>query len=140
MPNRAISAGLEHMTSATSRCRFGNRHIGVALGDSVASRRIRSRIARYSRHGTATSAIWKVTYLACRTTLAPILINFSPKVVIVQVFMGRGRTSLRKKLPKLYARANNCNRTWLSTKSWHESFVYFTALFPSRIHCSAVHL
>ena len=80
------------MTFAASRRRLGwqavgNRHIGVALGDSVASRRIRSRIARYSRHGTATSAIWKVTYLACRTTLAPILINFSRKVVIAQVFI-----------------------------------------------------
>ena len=40
------------MTSAASRRRLGwqvvgNRHIGVALGDSAASRRIRSRIARY---------------------------------------------------------------------------------------------
>ena len=37
----------------------GNRHIG--LGEIAASRRIRSRIARYSQHGTATYAIWKVT-------------------------------------------------------------------------------
>jgi hypothetical protein len=32
------------------------RHIGAALGDSAANRRIRSRIARYNRRGTATSA------------------------------------------------------------------------------------
>ena len=102
------------LTSAASRRwlgwqAVGNRHIGAALGDSAASRRIRSRIARYppaADRGTATSAIWKVTYLACRTTLAPILINFSGKVVIVQVFMGRGSTSRRRKLPRLYARAN----------------------------------
>ena len=64
-----------------------SRHIGAGLGEIAANRRIRSRIARYNRRGTATSAIWKVTYLACRTTLAPILINFSRKVGIVHVFM-----------------------------------------------------
>ena len=80
------------LTSAASRRwlgwqTVGTRHIGDALDDSAASRLIRSRIARYSRHETATSAIWNVTYLACRTTLAPILINFSRKVVIVHVFI-----------------------------------------------------
>ena len=79
-------------------------------------------------------------YLACQTTLVPILISFSGKVVIVQIFMGRGRTSQRKMLPRLYARANNCYRTWLSTKSRQDSFVHFTAFFPSRIHCSAAPL
>jgi len=75
------------LTSAASRRwlgwqTVGTRHIGDALDDSAASRLIRSRIARYSRHETATSAIWNVTYLVCRTTLAPILISFSRKVFI----------------------------------------------------------
>ena len=78
------------LTSAASRRwlgwqTVGTRHIGDALDDSAASRLIRSRIARYppaADRGTATSAIWKVTYLACRTTLAPILISFSRKVFI----------------------------------------------------------
>jgi hypothetical protein len=33
--------------------------------------------------GTATSAIWKTTFFEWRTTLAPILINFSRNVVSV---------------------------------------------------------
>ena len=36
------------------------------------------------------------------------------------------------------ASTNNCSLTWLSTKSWHESRVHFTAFLPSLIHCSAV--
>ena len=54
-------------------------HRGTVSGRR--SRRIRSRIARNSRFGTATSAIWKMTYRACVTTLAPILISFSGNVV-----------------------------------------------------------
>ena len=45
---------------------------------------MRSRMARKSHRGTATSAIWKITYRACVTALAPILINFSLSVVIFQ--------------------------------------------------------
>jgi hypothetical protein len=37
-------------------------HIGAALGGMAANRRIRSRIARYSRRGIATSANWNITY------------------------------------------------------------------------------
>jgi len=50
-------------------------HIGAALGEMAANRRIRSRIARYSRPGTATSANWNVTYRAWCTIprLGPIL-------------------------------------------------------------------
>ena len=50
------------------------RHPGTISGRR--RRRIRSRIARNSRLGTATSAIWKITYRECVTTFAPILINF----------------------------------------------------------------
>ena len=39
-------------------------HVGDALGVIAAKRRIRSRMARYSQHGMATSASWKVTYRA----------------------------------------------------------------------------
>ena len=45
-----------------------------------------------------------------------------------------------QKVAQVVRQANNCNRTWLSTKSWQESFVHFTTFFPSRIHCSAVPL
>ena len=31
----------------------------------------------------------------------------------------------------MYAKANRCRQTWLSTKSWHESRVHFTAFWPS---------
>ena len=43
---------------------------------TVVSCRIRSGITRNSRLATATSTIWKITYRACVTTLAPILISF----------------------------------------------------------------
>ena len=41
--------------------------------------------------GTATSAIWNVTYPECVTTLAPILISFSRSVVNDQCFTDLGR-------------------------------------------------
>ena len=87
---------------------------------------------------TPTSAIWKNTYFEWRTTFAPILISFSRIVVIVQCFTGAGNTSRRRKLPRVYARANSWRRTWLSAKSWHESLVHLTAFLPSLIYCSAV--
>ena len=102
------------------------------------SRPIRSRIAANSWRGTATSANWKMMYLACATTLAPILTSFSRSVVSVQPWIGFGSTSCRRKLARLYARANNCNRAALSLKRRHDSFVHFTAFLPSFIHCSAV--
>src|ERR1035437_2842849 len=58
----------------------------------------------------ATSAIWKNTYRECATTLAPILMSFSRSVVIDQCLTPLGRASRRRKLPRLYARANNCRR------------------------------
>lgn len=48
------------------------RHIG-GLAGMAANRRIRSRIARYRRHGTATSAHGNVTDRAWCTILLPIL-------------------------------------------------------------------
>jgi len=53
--------------------------------------------------------------------------SFSLRVVRDQCFTPWSSASLRRKLPKLYARANSCSRTWLSTKSWQESRVHFTA-------------
>ena len=58
-------------------------------------RPIRTRIAANNARGMATSAIWNVTALACDTTLAPILINFSRSVVSVHVRTGRGSVSCR---------------------------------------------
>ena len=42
---------------------------------------MRPRIAANRSRGTATWASWNVTYLECRTTFAPILINISSSVV-----------------------------------------------------------
>jgi hypothetical protein len=42
------------------------------------------RMDRNNSRGIATSAIWKITLRACVTTLAPILMSFSRKVVSVQ--------------------------------------------------------
>ena len=41
-------------------------HIGAALSEVAANRRIRSRIVRYKRRSTAASASWNVMYRACR--------------------------------------------------------------------------
>src|ERR1039457_5411064 len=93
---------------------------------------------RNNSRGTATSAIWKTTFLAWHTTFAPILISFSRNVVNDQCRTALGNTACRRKFPMLYASTNSCSRTWLSTKSWHESRVHLTAFLPSLIHCSAV--
>jgi hypothetical protein len=47
---------------------------------SGSSRCIFSRIVANKVRGSATSAIWNTTYLACLITLAPILINLSRSV------------------------------------------------------------
>ena len=57
-----------------------------------------SRIAANNVRGTATSANWKTTYLACVTTLAPILTSFSRSVVRLQCRTGLGRTTCRRTL------------------------------------------
>jgi len=54
------------------------RHLNTT--DGSLSRRIRSKIARNSPRGMATSAIWKTTYRECATTFAPILMSFSRSV------------------------------------------------------------
>ncbi len=58
---------------------------------------MRSRIATNKFRVTATSASWNVT-------LSPILTSFSRNVVSDQCLTSRGRTSRRKKLPRLYRR------------------------------------
>ncbi len=65
------------------------------------------KIAASNSLGTATSAIWKVTYLECQTTLAPILISFSRSVVTDQCFTDLGNARRRRKFPRLYARASS---------------------------------
>ncbi len=59
-------------------------HPTAARGNRSRSRSIRPRMAANSSRGTATSATWNITYRACRTTLAPILMSFSRSVVSVQ--------------------------------------------------------
>src|SRR5262249_18492971 len=56
--------------------------------DASRSRPIRFTIAANTGQGTATSANWNTTYLACDTTLAPILTYFSRIVVSVQRWIG----------------------------------------------------
>ena len=83
----------------------------VASGGGSRRRAILRRIAANSLLGTATSAIWKITYRAWCTTFAPILISFSRNVVSDQWATGLGSASLRRKFPMLYA----------STKSWRRT-------------------
>ncbi len=47
------------------------------------------------RGNYTTSAIWKMTYLACETTFAPILMSFSRSVVGDQCFALGGSASRR---------------------------------------------
>jgi hypothetical protein len=54
------------------------RHAGAG---GARSRAISDRISWNICRGTATSAIWKVTYRPWLTTFAPILISFSRKLV-----------------------------------------------------------
>src|SRR4051812_28834410 len=100
------------------------------------SRPIRSRIAAKSWRGTATSASWKMTYLACATTLAPIFTSFSRKVVRFQLRIDRGSANCHSEFARLYARANRCSRAALSLKRRHDSLVLFPAFFPFFTHFS----
>ena len=59
-PNRFVQRGESHPEAPASR-----------------SRPIRPRMAANSWRGTAASANWNTTYLACLTTFAPILTSFS---------------------------------------------------------------
>jgi hypothetical protein len=52
-------------------------------------------------YGTATSAIWNVTWRPWLTTLAPILISFSRKLVRDHGSAVLGIASVRMKLPRL---------------------------------------
>ena len=67
-------------------------YAGAGLGRRSS---IRLRIIRNSSLGTATSANWKVTWRPWRTTLAPILTNFSRIVVVDQSSASSGRTTFR---------------------------------------------
>jgi len=66
---------------------------------------INCRIAANRFRGIATSAIWKATYRPWLTTFAPILISFSRKLVSDQSLIASGVASVRRKLPRLYAKA-----------------------------------
>src|SRR5262249_49059979 len=94
--------------------RFRGRSAAHPEAQARRSWLIRSRIRANSCCGTATSANWKVRYLAWATTLAPILISFSRSVVSIQPWIGLGSTSCRRKLARLYARANGCSHAALS--------------------------
>jgi hypothetical protein len=71
--------------STRARRKAVHRHVGpshVGAGGSLGrSSRIRCRISANSSLGTATSAIWNVTYRAWVTIFAPILTSFSLRLV-----------------------------------------------------------
>src|SRR5262249_30989357 len=90
-PNRLVQRGEPHPEAHASR-----------------SRAIRPKIRAKSFLGTATSASWKTRYFACATTFAPILTNFSRKVVRFQLRIDLGSANCRRKFARLYARANSC--------------------------------
>ncbi len=64
-------------------------------------RRIRLRIMANNRFVIATSAIWNVTYRLPLTTFAPILTNFSRRVVNDQCLISSGNANVRMKLARL---------------------------------------
>src|SRR5262245_28965308 len=75
-------------------------HAGAGGGfgrSSAISRKISWNICR----GMATSAIWKAMLRPWLTTLAPILINFSFKLVSDRSLIGSGVAGVRRKLPRL---------------------------------------
>jgi len=49
-----------------------------------------------------------------------------------------GSAKRRMKLPRLYARTNSANLTWLDMNLVHDSLVQVRAFLPSFIHCSHV--
>ncbi len=59
----------------------GNAQPLCASGGGTPNRWMRSKIAANKSRGTATSAIWKTTYLEWVATFAPILISLSRGVV-----------------------------------------------------------
>jgi hypothetical protein len=89
------------MNSKTGTQRQRSSHPEAGIGRR--KRSIAHRMAWNNLRGTATSASWRVTRRAWRTTFAPILINFSRVVVKVQRRTSRGRTNCRRKFPRLYA-------------------------------------
>ena len=95
-PTQIINVSLDR--DGDSRC----THRG-----GTPNRRIRSKIAAHSSPGTATSAIWNVTYLACRTAFAPILIRCSHSVVNDPCFMDHGNSRRRRKFPRRCANGNS---------------------------------
>jgi hypothetical protein len=66
-------------------------HPDAAL--AIRSRSMARRISRNNSRGTATSAIWKTTFLAWHTTFAPTLISFSRNVVNDQCRTAFGNTA-----------------------------------------------
>jgi hypothetical protein len=76
-------------------------------GGGTPNRWIRSKIAASNSRGTAISAIWKITYPECVTTLAPILISFSRSVVNDQCLTDLGNANRRRKFLRFYAGAKS---------------------------------
>jgi hypothetical protein len=62
---------------------------------------IRQRISQNKTLGTATSAIWNITYLECLITFAPIFISFSLSVLNDQSLTFFGKAKRLRKLPRL---------------------------------------
>jgi len=65
------------------------------------NRAISDRISWNICRGTATSATWKVTQPPWMTTLAPILISFSRRLVSDYGSAALGIASVRMRLPRL---------------------------------------
>ncbi len=111
-------------------------HIGTALGEMAANRRIRSRVARYRRPGTATSANWNVTYRAWYTTLPPILTSLS-----------RGDTMdshlLRVRRVLNYCNTGRCRSAAFGQTSqgdsvWHFGFLFWRWCWAIEFRVSSV--
>jgi hypothetical protein len=69
----------------------------------TSNRLIRQRISLNNAFGTATSAIWNITYPECFTSFVPIFISFSFSVLNDQSLIFLGKAKHLKKFPRLYA-------------------------------------
>lgn len=109
-PVKSVRGALEAVALPSSRCTSPMVLMEVMSTGCASRRRWIRRWPQFgdppqnlanSIRGTATSAIWKAKWRPWLTTLAPILIGFSFRLVSDQCLIGSGVASVRRKSPGL---------------------------------------
>src|SRR3989442_579175 len=99
----AVTAVLQDLVDAPPAGRFLSPPVSALL-DQVgchASRSMRPRICRKSVGVKWLSASWRMKYRACRMRRPPVLKSRCWRLVRDQFWMATGRTSRRRRLPRL---------------------------------------